>query len=283
MSPPTSPSVSGLKLAEGESLVDLAALGMDGQTITRHRSLFRFVFPTRRFASVLLIPLIFDLLIWWLEPAFAHFFVWLFQYGLPLIGLSADVSLSTMGASLPGWIFPVVALPSYAPGSVSWSVSAAAIVVGLIATRYTPDRFLPVAYLLRFMAFIHSVSLLYFAIHPAAFPHDLPTHLAGSFETGLWFMMVLPWVLGLVYNVFEFSLWHKLTLPLICTLFLGLAIPFQLLTHAYILSQGSMLFLPVLYLVFGILPLTLGCIGLYGLWMSWDSAPESPTPPVKWL
>lgn len=260
-----------------ESLADLAATGMDGQTITRHRSLFRFVFPKRRLASVLLIPLLFDLLIWRLEPVYADFFAGLFRYGLPLLGLSADVSFSTSGASLPGWVFPVVSLPSYAPGPVAWSISVAIIVVVLNVSRYTPDRFLPGAYLVRFMAFIHSTSLLYFATYPARFPYDLPTHLADSFETGMWFMMVLPWVLGLVYNVFEFSLWQKLTLPLACTLFLGLAIPFQLLTHAYILSQGSLLFLPVLYLLFGILPLTLGCIGLYGLWMSWDDGFKRPS------
>lgn len=283
MSPASSSGVSRSRVAEAENLAKLAALGMDGQIITRHRSLLRLVFPQRRLGSVLLIPLIFDLLIWRLEPTIAHFLAWLFQLGLPRLGLSADVSLSTMGASLPGWVFPVVGLPSNAPGPVAWSVSVAAIVVGLIASRYTPDRLLPVAYLLRFMAFIHSVSLLYFATYPAAFPYDLPTHLAGSFETGMWFMMVLPWVLGLVYNVFEFSLWHKLALPLVCTLFLGLAIPFQLLTHAYILSQGSLLFLPVLYLVFGILPLTLGCIGLYGLWMSWDDAPQSAPLRGEWL
>lgn len=271
MTSPNPSSVSPSRAAEFESLADLAALGMSGQTIARHRSLFRFAFPKQRLASVLLVPLVFNLLIWRLQPAFADFFAWVFRHGLPRLGLSADVSLSAMGASLPGWVFPVVSLPSRAPGPVAWSVSAAAVVALLIASRHIPDRFLPFAYLLRFVAFIHSVSLLYFATCPAAFPYDLPTHLAGSFETGMWFMMVLPWVLGLVYNVFEFSLWRKLALPLMCTLFLGLAIPFQLLTHAYVLSQGSLLFLPVLYLVFGILPLTLGCIGIYGLGMSWES------------
>lgn len=275
MPPPPSPGSPLSQAAKLESLAELAARGRDGQPIPRHRSLFRLDFPKRRLASILLIPALFDLLIWRLEPVYADLFAGLFRLGLPLLGLSADISFSTQGAALPGWIFPVVSMPSYAPGQVAWGVSAVAIVVVLIVTRYTPDRFLPGAYLLRFMAFIHSVSLLYFAFYPASFPYDLPTHLTSSFETGMWFMMVLPWVLALVYNVFDFSLWHKLALPLVCTLFLGLAIPFQLLTHAYILAQASLLFLPLLYLMFGILPLTLGCIGLYGLWMSWQGGRDS--------
>jgi len=263
------------RVVELKGFSDLAALNMSGQVISRHRSLYRLTFPVQRLASVLLIPLIFNLLIWWLQPALAHFFSWLFKYWLPLLGLSADVSLDAMGNSLPGWVFPVVSLPSQAPGPVTWSVSVVAVVFLLIASRYAPDRYLPFAYLVRFMAFIHSTALIYFAIYPASFPYDLPTYLASGFQTVMWFMMVLPWVLGLVYNVFDFSVWHKIALPLLCTMFLGLAMPFQLLTHAYILSLGTLLFLPVLYLVFGILPLTLGCIGIYGLGMSWVNSPKN--------
>lgn len=275
MRPPASPGDPASPAAKLARHAEWAAMGMDGQPIARHRSLLRFEFPKRRLVSILLIPVMFDLLIWRLEPFYADLFARLFRSGLPLLGLSADITFTTTGAGMPGWIFPVVSMPSYLPGVATLGLSAAAIVAVLILSRYIPDRFLPGAYLLRFMAFIHSVSILYFALYPTRFPHDVPTHLASSFEAGIWLMMVLPWVLGLVYNVFDFSLWHKLTLPLVCTLFLALAIPFQLLTHAYILSQASLLFLPMLYLLFGILPLTLGCIGFYGLWMSWQGAREN--------
>lgn len=229
----------------------------------------RVAFPAHRLAEVVLIPLIFNLLGWLAEPMLARFWAALFEFWLPRLNLSGSVSIVTIPPLWLGMDVPVVDLPSRIPAPWAWWGSALAA-AGLVWISFvTPDRLLPLRYFLRFLVLVHISALVYFGVAPASFPHTLPGYLRSSFVAGLWLMALLPWVHSLIYHIFDFSLVHKLALTLLSLLFLAVAIPLQLLSHAHILTFGSLLFLPVLYLLFGILPLSLGCIALYGWAMSW--------------
>ncbi len=218
---------------------------------------------------MVLIPLGFNLLVWLAEPMLARFWTGAFAFWMPRLGLAGGVSLTAVPPFWLGLDLPVFSLPSSSPGPWAWWGSVAAAAGLLWLSCHTSDRFMPLRYLLRFVVFIHVAALVYFGTYPASFPYTVPLYLESSFAIGLWFMAVLPWVHGLVYHVFGFPLMNKVALTLLSLLFLAVAIPLQLLAHAFILTQGSLLYLPVLHLVFGILPLVLGCIGLYGWAMSW--------------
>lgn len=218
---------------------------------------------------MVLIPLGFNLLVWLAEPMLARFWTGAFAFWMPRLGLAGGVSLTAVPPFWLGLDLPVFSLPSSSPGPWAWWGSVLAAAGLLWLSCRTSDRFMPLRYLLRFVVFIHVAALVYFGTYPASFPYTVPLYLESSFAIGLWFMAVLPWVHGLVYHVFGFPLMNKVALTLLSLLFLAVAIPFQLLAHAFILTQGSLLYLPVLHLVFGILPLVLGCIGLYGWAMSW--------------
>ena len=94
----------------------------------------------------------------------------------------------------------------------------------------------------------------------------------------MWFLLVVPWAHALIYYIFDFSLLKKAWLTLLTLLFVVLALPCQIMAHAYLLVCFSLLFLPVLYFVFGALFLVLGCIALYGWAMSWQRGSSESIP-----
>jgi hypothetical protein len=95
----------------------------------------------------------------------------------------------------------------------------------------------------------------------------------------LWLMLILPWVHALTYGIFAFSTSRKLALTAVTLVFVGIAGPFLLMVHVYLIATLSLLVLPPLYFVFGMPLLILACIALYGWAMSWQhSDAVNPAP-----
>jgi hypothetical protein len=152
---------------------------------------------------------------------------------------------------------------------VWWSVAAAVLVLFALTFLLTGD-FLPLAYLLRAALCVQASGLVYFAWSPARFPHTSSGYLDGLVSYGAVLIGMVPALFGLTYFIFDFTLARKALLTVATMIHLCLFVPLQALLHAVILQQ-SILFMPVLYIVFG-LPLDiLIVIAFYSWGMSWPS------------
>ena len=93
-----------------------------------------------------------------------------------------------------------------------------------------------------------------------------------SYAIGL--ISFVPILFGLTYYIFDFGLIRKAALTAMTMGHLSLFLPFQILLQAIILRK-SILFMPLLYIVFG-LPLDIAIILAFYSWgMSWSFKTES--------
>ena len=118
------------------------------------------------------------------------------------------------------------------------------------------------------MLFVQAVSLTYFAVRPAEFPHSCQDYMAGLLTSSLILIPVVPILFGITYYIFEFQLWKKFLLTLITMAHLVVFVPVQILLHSVAL-QSSVLFMPVLYLVMGVPMDVLIIVAFYSWGMSW--------------
>lgn len=129
---------------------------------------------------------------------------------------------------------------------------------------------LPLSYLLRGVLLIQISALAYFGIISAQFVHTANDYMAGMMTTGLMLISFVPVLFALTYYIFDFGFFKKFAVTAITMTHLTLFLPLQLLLHARLL-QESILFMPVLYVAFGLMLDVLVVIGFYSWGMSWES------------
>jgi hypothetical protein len=260
---------------EEDDLTVLSTIGISGERIQVHRSLRRLAFPRSRLAVVILLPLAFNFVTWFASESVGIAWTVFFDFWITNLGLPGSVTLKPPG---PGWLdfaLPHLELPSLIQDSLTWYTTLIVTVVVFLLTWFIPERFLPLCYFLRFATVIQISALLFFAIIPQLFPYTLTDYIEGSLRTGTWFMLIVPWIHGLTYYILDFSVFQKIWLTLLSLLFIIVALPFQIMLHAYLLAKFSLLFLPLLYLLFGLLLNVFVCIALYGWAMSWQRKSNS--------
>jgi hypothetical protein len=170
-----------------------------------------------------------------------------------------------------GLRFPYLGFRSGLPGPGTWMLGALLTAGIFIASLFVPRRFLPIASGLRVVAFFQACAQVFFAFWPEAFPYDGAGYVHGMLIAGLMFISVVPLLLGFTYHVFDFGWRRKLGLTLVVMLHLALFVPLQFMAHALIIHHLSVLFLPLLFFVFGLPLNVLIFIGFYGWGMSWKS------------
>lgn len=142
----------------------------------------------------------------------------------------------------------------------------------LLVTLVIPQRFVPLRYFVRFLILLQGISLGYFALAPAgAFPYALPSYVAGLVGMGQVVLVLVPPILAVTYYLFDISWARKLLLSVLLLGHLAVMIPLQATVHGWLIARGSLLFLPPLFLVFGILVHVLVFVAFYGWGMSWPS------------
>lgn len=170
-----------------------------------------------------------------------------------------------------GLKFPYLGFPSAGPGWGLWIAGAVFTLIVFVASFFVPRRFLPISAGLRVIAFFQACAQLFFAFWPDAFPYSGAGYVHGMLIAGLVFITLVPILLGFTYWVFDVGWRRKLGLTLLVMLHLVVFVPLQLMAHAVVIAHLSVLFLPILFFVFG-LPLdVLLFIGFYGWGASWKS------------
>jgi hypothetical protein len=237
---------------------------------TTHRSLARLQFPASRWAHVLLLPAALSLCVWWLAAPMAQAWAWSMNQAIAAFDLNG-----TIAATAPrgmNWEVPSLLLadvPAAPPTMNEVFVGALASTLLLLLSYLLPMERTAARYLVRALAICHASSVAFFGLFDRTLPYSLNAHLESSFTMVWMFMLITPWMHAVSFNVFGFRLWQELALTLATVAFLFVFAPVQLFFHLSVVQQYSLLQLPVLYLLGGLLLDVLIFICLYAWAMSW--------------
>jgi hypothetical protein len=252
----------------------IRARGHRGGVIPMHRALAHFRLGARNLftASCLFIFLSCTWLI--LLPKVCRLWTAIFTSAIRALPLRAELGVATH--HLTPWLgfdIPYLRMEPVLPSAQMWWFSCASTVLILVVTYFLPERLIAVIYLVRGVSLVQASALLYFVFIPARFPHTPDSYLAGLVTSGIGLISLLPLLFGLTYYIFDFGLLRKAFLTWITMLHLIVFFPFQVLLQALVL-QRTVLFMPVLYIIFGMPIDILLVIGFYSWGMTWSFRSE---------
>ncbi len=115
------------------------------------------------------------------------------------------------------------------------------------------------------IGFIQATAIMFFSLFPDRFPYSLNGYLTILLKESLLLVMIIPGVFGALYYIFDFSLFQKIGLTVFCVGYFILLTPVLLVFHCFIIHHFSLLYLPLMMLLFS-LPLQ---IQLFICWYSW--------------
>jgi hypothetical protein len=251
---------------------ELRNTGHSGGIISPHRALLTMPMHRREFipalglALLLLVTYIFAL--HWVAACWTGILHWC----LDLFGYHS-VKLAYYGFSVAGYNIytPYVQLGAALPNAEQWNAAVILTGIILVMSLLLPDRFTPLAYLLRALALIQAISIFYFTFWPQYYPYSLEGYHALMMLGGMAFIAIVPIVFGFTYFIFDDSLLKKLSISLITMFYLGLVIPLQYFAQLYLIHRFSLLYMPVLFLMFGLMIDVFLLIAFYAWAMSWHS------------
>jgi hypothetical protein len=142
---------------------------------------------------------------------------------------------------------------SFAP-SAKLLVVTAAMTAGIwwLGNRLS-ERFYPLKISLRAMCLIQWCACLFFWLTPSHFPYSIGSHADALMGMGYGLMLAIGPMLALGWGILPVPVWQKLGAPLAFMAYFALMLPHKTLLHVWCLEQGSILFMPLLFLCFGAL------------------------------
>jgi hypothetical protein len=162
------------------------------------------------------------------------------------------------------------------PGTTEFALVGGLCAAVLLGSMFLPERFLPLRYFLRFATLVQLTAFLAFAVRPDSFPYLLPQYTLGFLEAGCAVLVLVPLVLGLTYFPFDITLGRKVGLVVLAVGHLAILLPFQVALHAWVVYHLSLLVLPTMFFIWGLLVEVFVFVALYGWAMSWPDAPRDP-------
>lgn len=195
----------------------------------------------------------------WLLHAWDLAILWWAQH------LQVPLSLATTGGGERVWTLADPAA-SLVPGPATGAVTATVVIAAFAATWWTNDRFTPLKYLVRTLCVVQLSALLYFMFTPASFPYTVGGHLESMLDAGYYLMLSMPLLLALGYGVLRLPLHQKFLHPLGVLAYFAVMLPHKALLHVLVLQHFSVLFMPMLYLCFGLVFDLMVFVSIYA-WM----------------
>lgn len=238
-----------------------------------HRALAHFrLGPMNLIAAIFLF--VFFTTIWLVFlPRVCRLWGRLLAVGIRVLPLHAELALAEHHLTpFIRFDIPYLRMEPVLPSAQAWWFTFAATVALLAASFLLSDKFIPVTYLLRGILVVPATALAYFAVLPASFPHTPDSYMQGLITAGIALISIIPLLFGLTYYIFDFGLLKKAFLTAITMAHLALFLPLQILIQALFL-QKPVLFMPVLYIVFGMPVNILIIIAFYSWGMTWFFRP----------
>jgi hypothetical protein len=246
--------------------------GHRGGLITMHRAFTRLVLEPADLITAALLVLLFSTA--WIVslPWLCRMWAYVLENGMKILALHAQLGLTEHHITrYIRFMIPFPKVEGTAPSAWTWWLTAAAVCLLYGASYFFGRTLTPVTYLLRAALFIQVTALLYFLLIPARFPHTPDSYMEGLVSYRIALISVVPVLFGLTYYIFKFDLIKKIALTSLTMSYLALFLPLQTLLQAMIL-QKSVLFMPVLYIVFGLPVDVLIILAFYSWGMSWSSS-----------
>ena len=245
--------------------------GHRGGVITMHRALTRFVLvPLDLITSSLLVLL---LSFMWIVslPWLCRTWGYVLETGMKMLALHTELGLTEHHITpYIRFVIPFPKMEGIAPDAWTWWSTAAVVCLLGAASYFFPKRLTPVTYLLRAVLLIQVTALLYFQLIPARFPHTPDSYMEGLVSYRIALISAVPAVFGVTYYIFKFGLIKKIALTALTMSYLSLFLPVEILLQAMVLEK-SVLFMPILYIVFGLPVDILIILAFYSWGMSWPS------------
>lgn len=264
-------------------LVRLRKYGWAGGRIPPHRALRVLPVPPRKLVPAMLVAIVFFAAWLLLLGSVARLWGGLIDFAwreyLRLGGVVSAVRYDFYG--LLSFDVPYLSFSAGLPSGGEWW--GGLILTGaLVLTSFVlPRQLLPIGSLLRVVAFFQGGAQLFFALWPQAFPYEGSGYVHGMLIAELMLIALVPLLLGLTYYALDFSLGRKMLLTMVIMSHLTLMVPLQYIAHAFVISQASLLFLPLVFFVFGLPLNVLVIISLYAWGVSWRHASRSDED--RWL
>lgn len=251
-------------------LNDLRFSNSSGKVIPLHHAFLTLKTQKMSYATAFILPFVFLGLIWWSLPLIIEGWTHLFQFFMQHIyqGYVGSRPIHLLGEQLR---LPYPGLPASDPSTdtVYWNLGIC--VAGFALSFLLPARITPLTYLLRGALLIQAATSFAYLFYSKGSPYNIPIYITDSLAFSLYMLFMLPILLGFVYYIFDFGLFRKIFLTAGMIGYFLLAIPLQYMLHAIVIHEFGLLFLPLMYLLFGALLDVLMFVSIYALGMSWHS------------
>ena len=259
----------------------LGRRGSRGGTIGTHRAMATAARSPWLLAQMVVVPALITVGAAKAMPSLVDFWTIALRLLHDFLGLPGAIITETR---TPGGVLEVAvpyltAVAQRPNATEGWIVGAACVAVFGVSL-VLPRRFMPLVYFLRFATLVQLTALVFFAFGPERFPYDLPRYVRSFVELGCLELLVVPGVLGLTLFPFGMALWRKTLLTLLVLVHLAVLIPLQVSLHAFLIYHLSLLVMPPLFFLWGVLVHVFIFVAMYGWAMSWPDAVERRTPSI---
>jgi hypothetical protein len=245
--------------------------GHRGGVITMHRALTSFILEPLNLITASLLVLLFSFA--WIVslPWLCRMWRYVLENGMKMLALHAELGLTEHHITpYIRFVIPFPKMEGIAPDAWTWWSTAAVVCLLYVASYFFPKKLTPVTYFLRAALSVQVTALLYFLLIPARFPHTPDSYLEGLVSYRIALISAVPALFGLSYYIFKFGLIKKIALTTLTMSYLSLFLPVQILLQAMVLEK-SVLFMPILYIVFGLPVDILIVVAFYSWGMSWPA------------
>ena len=207
-------------------------------------------------------------------PLVCRLWTRIFAFGIRSLPLRAELGLAEHHwTPFLNFNIPYLRMEPVLPSAQIWWLSCAVTLLIFVATYFISQRLIPVIYLLRGSLAGAGDCVVVFCIYSSPFSAH-SGQLSGRVRN-IWNRIDLAGAsaFGLTYYIFDFGLPRKALLTSITMAHLALFLPFQVLLQALVL-QKTVLFMPVLYIIFGMPVDVMLVIGFYSWGMTWSFRSE---------
>ena len=262
-----------LQMKLNKTLEHLKKQTWSGKVIEEHRALRVLRFSKSDLFFLAAIPLSSNALLWFFWEKIALFWMGASYFFLnPVIdGLKFGL-LELIGTDLYLYV-PLI--KAHTPSPYEWWFAFAWAFVLIAATQLPSKRLLPVRYLCGLLGGVQLSAQLYFTMFESIAGINSLDYLTDVMTASCYWIWLTPWLLTLTFNVFPFSLAHKMRLTALCVCYLIFSFPVQYAFQAFVLNEFSSIWVPMMFFIAS-LPLNiLAVICFYSMGMAWPMPEEA--------
>lgn len=240
-----------------------------------HRAITPLTVTGSLLAQAILLPVILCSLLYWGKPQLFEFWRECVLFWSGLLDMHFSISPIVNDAGQYALMLPGRQQEAPMPGAITMVVTAVVSLAAFALSFFMKHAKLPLKFPLRIISVVQLVAVIYFWLHPGAFPYSIARHSEDLMTIGYALMLATPAMLAIGYYILNQGLMVKLFHTALILLFIAVMVPHQVLVQAIIMQHLSVLFMPVLYICFGAVFDALVFVALY----SWavSNAPVDAT------